>query len=509
MRIVIASSEAVPFAKTGGLADVATALASALTELGHSVWLVLPHYPQMMNRSAASNGIGVEPTGVHIEVPIGARHVSGGVLRARLPGSAVTVLMIDHPGYYDRPGLYQSGGSDFRDNCERFVFLSRAVVALTQQLRLRPDVIHANDWQTGLIPALLAIEGRAPNTSETVGSVFTIHNMAFQGLFWHWDMLLTGLDWKYFNWKQMEFYNQLNLLKTGIAFSDMITTVSPTYAREIQTPEFGYGLDSALRSRRDDLVGILNGVDTKIWSPQTDSVLAANYSIADVEEGKRTCKRALQGEFGLPMHDDVPLFAMVTRLTDQKGLDLVTQASEKFLSQDVQLCVLGSGEAKYESWLTELAQKLPKKVAVRIGFDDPLAHRIEAGADLFLMPSRFEPCGLNQMYSLICGTVPIVRSVGGLADSVVDANPQNLAHGTATGFCFSDYSAEAMMQAIERALALFADKMEWTRLVRAGMNQDLSWRNSALQYVRVYERALAKRQAAIAAPDVSHTTVAI
>jgi starch synthase len=509
MRIVIASSEAVPFAKTGGLADVATALATALTELGHSVWLVLPHYPQAMSRNASSNGIAVEPTGVHIEVPIGARHVSGGVLRARLPGSAVTVLLIDQPGYYDRPGLYQSGGSDFRDNCERFVFLSRAVVALTQQLRLRPDVIHANDWQTGLIPALLAIEGRATNTLETVGSVFTIHNMAFQGLFWHWDMLLTGLDWKYFNWKQMEFYNQLNLLKTGLAFADIVTTVSPTYAREIQTSEFGYGLDSALRSRRDDLVGILNGVDTKIWSPQSDSALGASYSIADVEEGKRACKRALQSEFGLPTRDDVPLFAMVTRLTDQKGLDLVTQAAERLLSKDVQLCVLGSGEARYEAWLTELTQKLPQKVGVRIGFDEALSHRVEAGADLFLMPSRFEPCGLNQMYSLIYGTVPIVRAVGGLADSVVDASPQNLAHGTATGFSFTDYSAEALMQAIDRSLALFADKLEWMRLVRAGMNQDWSWRSSALQYVRVYERAVAKRQAAIASPDPSRATVVI
>jgi starch synthase len=509
MRIVIASSEAVPFAKTGGLADVATALATALTELGHSVWLVLPHYPQMMSRSAASNGIGVEPTGIHLEVPIGARHVSGGVLRARLPGSAVTVLLIDQPGYYDRSGLYQSAGSDFRDNCERFVFFSRAVLALTRQLRLRPDIIHANDWQTGLIPALLAIEGRSPNTLETVGSVFTIHNMAFQGLFWHWDMLLTGLDWKYFNWKQMEFYNQLNLLKTGIVFSDLVTTVSPTYSREIQTPEFGYGLDSALRSRHDDLVGILNGVDTKIWNAQADSALAANYSIADVTEGKRTCKQALQSEFGLPTRDDVPLFAMVARLTDQKGLDLVTQAADRLLSKDVQLCVLGSGEAKYETWLTEQAQKLPQKVAVRIGFDEALAHRIEAGADLFLMPSRFEPCGLNQMYSLIYGTVPIVRAVGGLADSVVDASPQNLAHGTATGFCFTDYSAEALMQATDRALALFGDKLEWMRLVRAGMNQDWSWRHSALQYVRVYERALAKRRAALGAPEVSQTTVAI
>jgi len=499
MRIVLASSEAVPFAKTGGLADVATALADALAELGHSVWLVLPHYPQIRSRNGSA-GISVESTGTHFEVSLGTRHVPGEVLRARLPNSAVTVLLIDQPAYYDRPGLYQSNGSDFRDNCERFVFFSRAVLETADALRLRPDVVHSNDWQTGLIPALLAIEYRQRPTFETTGSVFTIHNMAFQGMFWHWDMLLTGLDWKYFNWKQMEFYNQLSLLKTGIVFTDLVTTVSPTYAREIQTAEFAYGLDGLLRSRRDDLVGILNGVDTKIWNPQSDPTLAANYSIVDVEEGKRACKRQLQEAFGLPVRDDVPLFGMVSRLTDQKGLDLISQAGESLLSRDVQLCFLGTGEAKHEQWLADVSKRLPEKVAVRIGFDETLAHRIEAGTDIFLMPSRFEPCGLNQMYSLNYGTVPLVRSVGGLADSVVDASPENVANGTATGFCFSEYSADALMRAIERALTLFANKSEWLRLVRAGMNQDWSWRRSAVQYVRVYERALAKRRAALAAP---------
>src|SRR5579863_166321 len=284
MRIVVASSEAVPYSKTGGLADVATALSVALADLGHSVWLVTPHYPQALAKSQSSNGIAVEPTGIRFDVPLGtgARRVTGSVLRSRLPGSSVTVFLIHQPAYYDRPGLYHAAGTDYRDNCERFIFFSRGVLALSQQLGLRPDVIHANDWQTGLIPALLSIEGRAPNTFETTASILTIHNMAFQGNFWHWDMLLTGLDWKYFNWKQMEFYNQLSLLKTGIVFADAITTVSPTYSREIQTSEFGWGLDAVLRSRREDLVGILNGVDTKNWNPQTDPAIAGNYSIADV-----------------------------------------------------------------------------------------------------------------------------------------------------------------------------------------------------------------------------------
>ena len=468
MRIVVTSSEAVPFSKTGGLADVATALATGLAELGHSVWLIIPHYPQLSARAASSNGISIEPTGAHFEVPLAARKVSGQVLRARLPGSAVTILLIDQPGYFDRPGLYQQNGTDFQDNCERFVFFSRAVLSVCQQLRLRPDIIHANDWQTGLVPALLSVEGHQQEAFEATASAFTIHNMAFQGLFWHWDMLLTGLDWKYFNANQLEFYNQISLLKAGIVFSDVITTVSPTYAREIQTPEFGYGLDGSLRSRRSDLVGILNGVDTKIWSPQTDNALAAHYSIADVEEGKRACKRQLQQEFGLPVRDDVPLLGMISRLTDQKGFDLILRGSETLLAKDIQICVLGSGESRYEGWLTDQAKQLPEKVGVRIGFDDGLAHRIEAGADLFLMPSRFEPCGLNQMYSLLYGTVPIVRVVGGLADSVVDATPENVANGTATGFCFSEYSADALVRAIERALSLFADKSEWFRLVARG-----------------------------------------
>jgi starch synthase len=500
MRIVVASSEAVPFSKTGGLADVATALANALAELGHSVWLIAPHYPQVYARSGAANGIPIEPTGTHFEVPLGARHAAGEILRSRLPGSAVTVLLVNQPNYFDRAGLYQANGSDFRDNCERFIFFSRAVLVVSRQLRLRPDVIHANDWQTGLIPALLAAECPAEDPLAETGSLFTIHNMAFQGMFWHWDMLLTGLDWKYFNWRQMEFHNQISLLKTGIVFADLVTTVSPSYAREIQTPEFGYGLDGVLRSRRGDLLGILNGIDTKIWNPQTDGALAAKYSIVDVEEGKRACKRQLQEQIGLPARDDVPLFGIVSRLTDQKGMDLIAQAADGLLARDIQICVLGSGEKHYEDLLIGLSKRLPERIAVKIGFDETLAHRVEAGCDFFLMPSRFEPCGLNQMYSLAYGTVPIVRAVGGLADSVVDASPANIANGTATGFCFTEYSADALVKTIERALAAFADKPEWLRLVRAGMNQDWSWRRSALQYVRAYERAAAKRRAALAAP---------
>jgi starch synthase len=416
------------------------------------------------------------------------------VLKSRLPDASVRVVLIDQPEYFDRSGLYQDGGEDYRDNCERFVFFSRAIIEAARVLDLRPDVIHANDWQTGLLPALLAIECERESEFDRTASVFTVHNMAFQGTFWHWDMLLTGLDWKYFNWKQMEFFDHLNLLKTGIVFADMVTTVSPTYAREIQTPEFGCGLEGVLHSRRDDLAGILNGVDIDVWNPQTDRHLAANYSAETFEFGKAACKAQLQAQLHLPQRGDVPLLGMISRMTDQKGFGLLAQCAESLLRKDIQLCFLGTGEAKYENWAKELAAVHPSRVSATIGFDDALAHRIEAGCDMFLMPSLFEPCGLNQMYSLIYGTIPIVRAVGGLADTVVDATPENQANGTANGFRFDEADGPALSGAMHRALALYQNKAAWTRLVRAAMRQDWSWSRSAREYLRVYERARSQQK---------------
>ena len=494
MRIVLASSEALPFSKTGGLADVASALPKALASAGHDVWLVTPHYPRAQERLLRDGKIVVEPTGRGLEIRLRSKKVPSRILRSCLPGSNVTVLLIDQPDYFDRPGLYQDNGQDYRDNCERFVFFSRAVMEAVRVMELRPDVIHANDWQTGLIPALLSIEyGQRPGFEQTA-SVFTVHNMAFQGTFWHWDMLLTGLDWKYFNWRQMEFFDHLNLLKTGIVFAGMVTTVSPTYAREIQTPEFGCGLEGVLCNRRDDLAGILNGVDTDVWNPQTDPHLACNYSADTFTEGKAACKAQLQGQFKLPVRDDVPLLGMISRMTDQKGFGLLAECAEALLRKNIQICFLGTGEATCEKWAKDLAAAHPDKVSAVIGFDDALAHRIEAGADMFLMPSLFEPCGLNQMYSLLYGTIPIVRGVGGLADTVVDAAPKNQADGSANGFRFDEKSGTALAGAIERALALFQDKPGWARLVRTAMRQDWSWGRSAQEYVAVYERTRSKRK---------------
>lgn len=491
MKIVLATSEAVPFAKTGGLADVTSALAKALDRAGHDVWLVTPCHRQAHARNGADR-LPIEPTGRKVAAFIGPKRVEADVLTSKLPGTNVTVLLIDQPGYFDRAELYREAGSDYPDNCERFVFFSRAVLETCRVLEIAPDVIHANDWQTGLIPALVDVEYRGKPGFERTASVFTIHNMAFQGRFWRWDMLLTGLGWEYFNYRQMEFYDHLNLLKTGLVFAEMITTVSPTYAREIQTPDNGAGLDSVLRERSADLVGILNGVDVDVWDPETDPALPRNYSVETLQEGKSACKSNLQESLGLPVREDVPLFGMITRMTDQKGLDILSAGMDRVLRHDVQLSFLGTGDRGYEQRLEQLARSHPDKVSAVIGFDEPLAHRIEAGADGYLMPSRYEPCGLNQMYSLRYGTVPVVRSVGGLADSVVDADPHTLEAGTATGFRFQDYATDALCDRIDRAVDLYNDKQAWTRVARTGMQQDWSWSRSAAEYINVYEQAQAK-----------------
>jgi starch synthase len=498
MRIVLASSEAVPFSKTGGLADVASALPKALAQAGHDVALITPFYSQVLaQHSSEIPPLTLNDASLH--VAMGPKQTTGRIWETTLPGSQVSVYLIDHRRYFDRAGLYQDSRGDYPDNAERFIFFSRAVLETIRMLGLQPDIIHANDWQTGLVPALLQIDYSAVPGFEDVGSVFTIHNLAFQGQFWHWDMLLTGLDWKYFNWKQMEYFGHLNLLKTGLVFSDKLTTVSPTYAREIQTAEAGCGLQGVLSQRRNDLVGILNGVDTELWNPQTDPHLAQNYSVDTATEGKAACKAALQQRFKLPVRSDVPLFGSVSRMTSQKGFDLIGACSSQLMELDIQCVFVGNGDPDYEQMLSLLANRFPQKVGVMIGFDEPLSHQVEAGADIYLMPSLFEPCGLNQMYSLIYGTVPIVRAVGGLADSVIDAGPENIAHRTANGFSFRDYRGDVLLQQVRRAVELFRDKTIWSQLMRTGMSQDWSWRQSAEQYVQVYQQACCKRKPQLSA----------
>lgn len=490
MRIVFATSEAVPFAKTGGLADVSGALPVALARRGHHVTVILPAY-----RQAFFSGLPIRPLGIDFIVQVGSKTVSGHLLESRHPYVPLSFLLIRQDYYYDREALYSFNGNDYADNCERFVFLSRGVMEAIRLLDLRPDIIHANDWQTALVPAYLKLEYGSQPPYQQASAVFTVHNMAYQGQFWHWDMLLTGLDWRYFNWRQMEFYGMLNLLKTGFVFADSITTVSPRYAQEIQTPEFGNGLQGILQERREHLHGILNGVDYEIWNPECDEKTAANYGPDNVWLGKPLCKAALQEAVGLPQVPDVPLIGMIGRLADQKGFDLVADLLDDWLPEvDAQWVVLGTGDPQLQDRFQELATQHPQRLAVRIEHSELLAHQIIAGSDMFLMPSRFEPCGLTQMYSLKYGTVPVVHETGGLADTITDADESTLTAGTGNGFSFQAASVPAMAEALERALAAYQQRDTWRRIVDIGMRQDWSWDQSAAKYEALYETTLAARR---------------
>ena len=488
MKILLAASEAVPFAKTGGLADVCGALPTALAKLGHQPALIMPAYRQVLE-----GGFALERVGGELAIPVGRKTVAGRLLKSRIPGSEVPAYFVEQAQYFDRDHLYGSGTQDYRDNCERFIFFSRAVLEAIRLLNLEVDLLHVHDWQTGLIPALLKIEYRNLPGFERLASLLTIHNMAYQGTFWHWDMVLTGLDWKYFNWRQMEFFGNLNLLKTGLVFADAINTVSPRYAEEITTAAFGCGLEGALQHRRGVLSGILNGVDYGQWNPAIDPHLTAKYGIENVREGKAANKAALLAELGLTRDPVAPLIAFVGRLVEQKGIDLLIQVIQEWvLSSRAQWVVLGTGDAKFQEQLQMLAERHPQKVAVRLQFSDPLAHRIEAGADLFVMPSRFEPCGLSQMYSLKYGTPPVVRVTGGLADTIVDTTEETLAAGTANGFTFHEPTPNALSAALKRAAAYQARSDAWLRLITNGMKEDWSWTRSAKQYAALYDATVAR-----------------
>jgi starch synthase len=489
LNILFATTEAAPFAKTGGLGDVCGALPQELSRLGHNPVVILPAF-----RQARGAGVPIESTGVSVRIPIGQKQVEGHFLRSKLPGSDVPVYLIEQADYYDRPQLYREDGEDYRDNCERFVFFCRAALEAIPLLNLDVDLVHCHDWCAGLIPAYLKTlyANRRPFTG--LANVLTIHNLSYQGNFWHWDMALTGLDWKYFNWRQMEFYGNLSFLKTGIVFADMLSTVSPTYAREIMSVPLGCGMEGALQHRAEDLVGIINGVDYDLWNPATDRYLGEHrYSVRNYGAGKVACKADLQHRMGLPQRPDVPLIAAVGRLVDQKGFDLMVRVMRQWAANvDAQWVILGTGEPRYHQALSDLARDYPQKVAVRLEFSDELAHRIEAGADIFAMPSQYEPCGLNQLYSLKYGTVPVVRATGGLVDTVVDATEQTLADGTATGFSFEDYTSLELAAALERACRAYANPAVWPQLIETGMKQDWSWAHSADQYGVLYERTLSR-----------------
>lgn len=487
MNVVYLSSEVAPFAKTGGLADMAGAIPKHVQKLGVEIIVLTPLY-----RRVKESAYPLVKTDVQFEVRIGDKFLSGFVYKGYLPGSQVSVYFLDNEQYYGRDGLYNYPGTtkDYEDNCERFIFFALGALEVIEKLKVHPDIVHCNDWQTGLVPVYLKTRYAGRSFFKNAQSVMTIHNLAYQGWFWHWDMKLTGLDWSLFNSKQLEFYGKLNFLKGGIVFCDLITTVSKTYAEEIQTPEYGVGLDGVLRERARDLYGIMNGIDYTLWNPETDKFIRANYGFTKLR-GKQLCKKALQSKYKLPERD-CPLIGMITRLTNQKGLDLVVDKFQDLVKTDLQFVLLGTGDPWYHELFQRYAKTYPNKVAVQLSFDERSAHEIEAGADIFLMPSRYEPCGLNQLYSLKYGTVPIVRSTGGLADTITDVRLESVSTGKANGFCFKDYSADLLFATIVRAMDFFKDKALWTNLMKNGMLQDWSLEKSAKEYLALYKKMVKK-----------------
>jgi starch synthase len=468
----MAASEMTPFAATGGLGDVLGALPPELAAQGAHVHVVLPGYRNPPINAADP----VIRTTLMVPGADALREAGLGTLRHR--GVAISFVMADE--YFGRDNLYGGAHGDYEDNAARFAFFAHAVVALAARLDPPPDIIHCHDWQTGLVPALLRTAGDV--RLAHIPTVFTIHNLGYQGVFGPETWPLLGLDRRYFTSAYVEFYGLVNFLKAGLVFSDRLTTVSRRYADEIQQPEYGHGLDGVLRERRSALSGILNGIDTVKWDPSRDPFLAARYD-ADHLAGKADCKATLQRDFGLPIRARVPLFGMVTRLAEQKGLDILAAALPELLAEDLQIVILGSGDGRYEHWLTEASRRDPTRLALRLAFDEGVSHQVEAGADAFLMPSRYEPCGLNQMYSLRYGTVPVVRATGGLDDTIddVEAAPE-----CGTGFKFHEYSAEALVASVRRALVHYADPVGWQRLMREGMRRDHSWQRAAGAYLQLY-----------------------
>ncbi len=483
MKILLATSEMVPFSKTGGLADVAGALGKALARRGNEVTAVVPFY-----RTTQEKSFSIEDIDTTFSAPISEREEYGEIFRTKLDG--VTVYFIGKESYFNRPELYRTSNGDYPDNAERFIFFSKAVIELCKVLDYRPDIVHCNDWQTGLVPLYLKTLHKDNPVFRKAATLLTIHNIGYQGLFWHLDMHLTNLPWDLFTPDGVEFYGKINLLKAGIISAHIINTVSPTYSKEIQTPEFGCGLDGLLRRRSDRLFGVLNGVDYDEWNPETDKYIAANYSPRDLS-GKATCKSDLLKHFNLPAMNGTPLLGIVSRLDNQKGFDILAPVMDDIIGADYQFVLLGAGDNKYHTLFEKLAGKYPDRVGAELGFSNELAHKIEAGCDIFLMPSRYEPCGLNQMYSLKYGTVPLVRATGGLVDTVIHYPTSPSSSGN--GFVFEEYSSTALLERIRQTRKYFSDQEEWKRIMLNGMACDFSWDVSAKKYEELYRNALSTK----------------
>jgi starch synthase len=482
LKILFLSSEGLPYSKTGGLADVVQALPKALAEMGHEVAVLLPRYRGNKIASTLVSSVTI---------------TMGDVLRfpSIAEGAAVAgvryFFVVDR-GFYDREQLYGEKGIDYPDNAERFTEFSRTAIEFVKRVWL-PDVIHCHDWQTALVPLLMRTQYADDPVTRNLPVVLTIHNLAYQGMFPRAVLKTTGLPESLFTVDKLEFYGLVNFLKGGILFADYLSTVSRRYALEIQTPEYGSALDGVIRERSGRLIGILNGVDYSAWSPETDTFIVEHYSAQNLQ-GKKVCKKDLLQYFKLPTdkpeHLERPLVGIVSRFADQKGFDLIAQVSAELMQENLSLVVLGTGQAEYERLFRGLAEKYPARVGLKIGYDNALAHKIEAGADIFLMPSRYEPSGLNQMYSLRYGTVPVVRATGGLDDTIQEFDPKT---NQGTGFKFVNYDGPSFLQAVREAVRVFREPQVWQQLQKNGMAKDFSWKASAAAYVTLYEAAKRSR----------------
>jgi starch synthase len=484
MHVAFAASEGVPFSKTGGLADVVGALPRALSALGHQVSVYLPRYRQTKLSDAAT-------VVRSITVPFDDKYRFASVVTGGTQ-SGVRFYFVDYPPYFDRDALYGTAAGDYPDNAERFALFSRAVLEASKILGV-PHVFHCHDWQSALLPVLLRTVYLEDPAFRDAAIVFTIHNMGYQGLFPPETLPLLMLPWDLFTMSRMEFFGQVNFLKGALTYSDYVTTVSRKYSQEIQTAEYGFGLEGVLRDRASTVSGILNGVDYDEWSPETDKFTVAKFSPEDLS-GKAKCKQDLLATFGMPKADlKLPVIGIVSRFAAQKGFDLISQIMDRLAREEMIVVALGTGDKPYEEMFVRLNKQFPNKIAVKVAYDNAIAHKIEAGSDMFLMPSRYEPCGLNQIYSLKYGTVPIVRATGGLDDTI---EPWDARSGKGTGFKFNEYNGESLLLTIKQALVAFRDQTSWQVLMRNGMNKDFSWNASAREYAKVYERARQSRSAA-------------
>ena len=479
MHVLFIAAEAMPYARTGGLGETVTSLAVALARAGHRVCIVLPRYRQVHLRRRAVFA-------THIQVPLGARAIPCTLVREAssplgptLP-APVDFYFVECPTYFDRDAIYGTAEQDYGDNAERFTILSRAAIELAR--RLQPDLIHAHDWHSALAPVLLRTQLRDDAEVGSIPVVFTIHNLGYQGIFPPEVLARLGLSWNLFRVEALEFWGRVNFLKGALVYSDVLTTVSPSYSREIQTPEFGMGLEGVLQARAADLHGILNGIDTERWDPRRDPVLAHPYDAEELE-GKQICRAALVREFGIE-HPQRPIVAMVSRLTAQKGLELVDACMERLASLEATLIVLGRGEARQEEAVGRWQHRFPQWVRCVLRYDEELAHRLIAGADLLLMPSRYEPCGLSQMHALRYGTVPLVRAVGGLKDTVTEWRAED---ATGNGFVFGPFHPDALLHGMVRALENWSRPDAWRQLQRNGMAGDWSWDRAAVEYAALYQ----------------------